>query len=324
MTTCALCKATESVPYVREIPDYITGLPFTIERCTRCGLAFTTPQPERMDRFYPCEYRRFGRIAWRVLQFLYNRRVCAWARTLGAPGVALEIGSGAGWMLRALKHRGWKVIGNERSVQRSVATLAKEGFPIFVGGIDAVRPVPQFDLIILIQVLEHLADPLAVLQHCARLLTSGGTLVVAVPNLDSWQARICGAFWFHLDVPRHLFHFTPSSLSQALEMVGLQVRTIEYSSPEHDPYGWIQSIQNWMGFRHNQLTRMLMGIDTWGTRRWVSLGVVATSGLLLVPSIGTALVSWLAGAGALMQISAIKPDASRAISDMPGANPMTA
>ncbi len=82
-------------------------------------------------------------------------------------------------------------------------------------------------------------------------------------------------------------------------------------------------MQNWMGFRNNQLTRMLMGIDAWGTRGWVSLGVVVASGLLLIPSIGTALLSWLARAGALMQISAVKPNPSRAPSEMPGANLMT-
>jgi len=309
MTTCPVCHATESIPYVEEIRDYLTGVPFKIARCCRCDLAFTTPRPQRMDRFYPRDYRRFGLPTRFVLQFLYNRRAGAWIRTLGTPGKALEVGSGAGWMLRALRKRGWRVVGNERNVQSSIAALPKEGLPVFVGGLNAIRSNAQFDLIVLFQVLEHLENPLTVLRHCARLLAPQGVLVVAVPNLNSWQARLCGPFWFHLDVPRHLFHFTPASLSQTLEAAGLRVMRIGYSSPEHDPYGWIQSIQNWMGFRQNQLTRMLMGVDAWGTSRLVSLVLLAASALLLLPSVAVAVLSWLAGAGALMEVSAVKADA---------------
>lgn len=307
MTVCALCKSTDTVPYATGLRDYITGLPFSIERCPHCGLAFTTPQPDRMDRFYPQGYRRFGRRARLVLEYLYNRRARTWVRSLGAPGSALEIGAGAGWMLRALRRYGWRVVGNERSVQGSVAVLAKDGLPVFVGGLEALRPAPQFDLIILFQVLEHLGDPLSVLQHCARLLKPGGTLLVAVPNLDSWQAKLCGAHWFHLDAPRHLFHFNPASLSQALETVGLKVQTIAFSSFEHDPYGWVQSILNAMGFESNRLTRMLMGLDPQKTSRCSGVGMLLFSGLLLLPCLAASVVSWMARAGALMEISAVKP-----------------
>lgn len=311
MTPCGFCNAADTVPFVRNIVDYITGTAFSIARCAKCGVAFTTPQPERMERYYPPHYRRFGWIGSSVLQFLYHRKAHAWVRTLGAPGTALEIGSGAGWMLRALHRCGWKVIGNERQVEDSLAALAKEGLPLFVGGLDAIGPKARFDLIILFQVLEHLGRPMEVLRHCARLLKPGGTLVVAVPNLASWQARVCGPYWFHLDVPRHLFHFTPASLSHALEAVGFTVTSIGYRSPEHDPYGWIQSTLNWIGFRQNQLTRMLMGMDPWGASWPATLGQLVTSGFLLLPSVAVAGLSWLARAGALMEILAVKPEAPR-------------
>ena len=306
---CRFCGSSNSELLLERVQDYSTGELFEVRRCTHCEVAFTFPQPERMDRFYPQDYRRFGPPTRLVLQFLYNFKARAWVRCLSAPGAALEIGVGPGWMLRALRKRGWRVVGNERNVQSSVAALPKEGLPVFVGGLDAVRSNAQFDLIILFQVLEHLENPLTVLRNCARLLAPRGVLVVAVPNLDSWQARLGGPFWFHLDVPRHLFHFTPASLSQTLEAAGFRVMTIGYSSPEHDPYGWIQSIQNWMGFRQNQLTRMLMGIDAWGTSRLASLLLLAASALLLLPSVALAVLSWLAGAGALMEISAVKADA---------------
>lgn len=301
-----LCNSTEPVPYARDLRDYITNRPFTILRCPGCGLAFTSPQPERMDEFYPRQYRRFGRVTRMLLQFFYTRKARAWVRALGPRGIALEIGSGAGWMLRALRGAGWKVIGNERTVESSIATLPKEGIPVFVGELEAVRPSPQFDLIILFQVLEHLRDPISVLQQCARLLVPGGTLVVAVPNLDSWQAKVCGDSWFHLDMPRHLFHFTPSSLVRALEQAGLQVTSMGFRSFEHDPYGWIQSTLNRMGFPNNLLTRLLMGLEGGTSGFFMRVSLVALSGILLLPSVGLAILSWLAGSGALMQVWACK------------------
>lgn len=303
---CRLCRSSNSELLLERVRDYITGELFKIRRCTHCGVAFTSPQPASMDRFYPQDYRRFGPPARLVLQFLYNRRAGAWVRTLGTPGKALEIGSGAGWMLRALRKHGWRVVGNERNVQSSVAALPKEGLPVFVGGLEAVRSNAQFDLIIMFQVLEHLVDPLTALRDCARLLAPRGVLVVAVPNLDSWQARLCGPFWFHLDVPRHLFHFTPASLARALDQAGLQVTSIGYRSFEHDPYGWIQSALNRMGFPNNQLTRLLMGLEDRRSTVFSSLAVLAASGVLLLPSIGLSLLSWMARSGALMQVWACK------------------
>ena len=74
----------------------------------------------------------------------------------------------------------------------------------------------RFDVMSLWHVLEHLADPDRTLRDCARWLTQGGLLLVAVPNLDSWQARVFRGAWFHLDPPFHLHHFAPGSLARAL------------------------------------------------------------------------------------------------------------
>jgi len=134
--------------------------------------------------------------------------------------------------------------------------------------------------------------------------------VVAAPNLDSWQAKACGRAWFHLDVPRHLFHFTPSSLERALEQAGLQITSIEFHSFEHDPYGWVQSILNRMRFPNNQLTRMLMGMDGEASGFFSRAAMLAISALLLLPSLGLSIVSWMAGSGAIMQVWARKRDPS--------------
>jgi len=221
--------------------------------------------------------------------------------------MALEVGCGAGWMLRALRRHGWMVVGNERTFEGTIFASRMNGVPMFTGDLSALKAHPQFDLIILFQVLEHLQDPLGTLRHCATSLKPRGSLVVAVPNLESWQARLTGRSWFHLDVPRHLFHFSPRSLSEVLSKIGLQVNSLRFVSFEHDPYGWEQSILNLLGFKPNLLTKALMGIDRQAILSPGGLVMVLVGGLLLIPSFLIAMSSWLAGAGASFEVLAVKP-----------------
>src|SRR5207247_839841 len=148
---------------------------------------------------------------------------------------------------------------------------------------------------ILQQVLEHLTDPMDTLAKCARRLKPGGHLVVGVPNLASWQFRFSRQHWQHLDVPRHLGHFTPDSLRAAMEKVGLRVDNISYVSLEHDPYGWVQSTLNKLGFPQNLLLRWLSGEERGSLFTPTGLLMVLVTLLLTLPSFVLALVSWAAG-----------------------------
>jgi SAM-dependent methyltransferase len=304
---CCLCQSSKSGAFLECATDYVTGETFQVRRCAYCGLAFTYPQPVSMDRFYPSRYRRYSWFVQAILEFLYRRRVRSWVQGLGSSGRALEVGCGAGWMLCALRQQGWKVVGNERTFQGAVCASSMNNLPVFVGGLAALKLEPRFDLIILFQVLEHLSDPLETLQQCAMLLKPGGSLVVAVPNLDSWQARLAGPSWYHLDVPRHLFHFSTRSLSTILELVGLTIHRIRFSSLEHDPYGWAQSFLNLLGFRQNLLTKALMGLDRRSVLSPAGFIMAFIGSLLMIPSLLLAVSSWLAEAGALVEIQAVKP-----------------
>lgn len=305
-TSCPLCGKTDSRVLFRGVNDYLTGEDFEIRRCQACSVGYTWPQPPSLNRFYPQQYRRYGRLTRAVLKFLYDRRVRSWVRVLGSSGRALEIGCGSGWMLSALCRQGWQVIGNERAVQ-SVAYASKvNGVPVFVGGLEALKPESRFDLIVLFQVLEHLPDPLLTLQQCARLLKTGGSLVVAVPNLESWQARFTGPSWFQLDVPRHLFHFSPQSLAYVLRRAGFTIRRTRFTSLEHDPYGWEQSLLNLFGFEQNLMTKALMGTGPHALRSPAGIVMALVGGVILIPSLLAAVVSWLAGAGASMEIMAVR------------------
>ena len=288
--------------------DYVTGDSFAIVQCHVCGFGVTEPLPGSLDRYYPTRYRRFNALAARALHGLYLRRVDGWLRRLPPTGLALEVGAGTGWMLRALRERGWRALGNERSLEAALAARAAAGVPIFVGDLGAVRPAPALDLVIMFHVLEHLADPLAELRAVARRLRPGGVLVLGLPNIASWQARLSGRHWMHLDVPRHLCHFTPDSIERALAVSGYRMTRIDFRSYEHDPFGWVQSTLDRLGFEHGLLIKQLTGMK----RRSGPLTTLAA--LVLAVPVGAvglvaALASWRAGAGAVMEVWAVREDA---------------
>jgi SAM-dependent methyltransferase len=213
------------------------------------------------------------------------------------------MGCGDGIMLNVLRTHGWQVFGNERTL--GVAQVARHQFnvPIFVGGLDSLSPTPIADLIILFQVLEHLDDPMKTLMQLNLLTKPSGKLIIAVPNFGSWQSRIGGKKWLHLDVPRHLFHFSLQSLNYCLNKSGFAITQVSYRSFEHDPYGWSQSILNRLFKSHNRLTRSLMRLEKTSILSVIHLVLAALISILSLP---ITIASWFFNSGAIIEVTAEK------------------
>jgi SAM-dependent methyltransferase len=278
--------------------DYVTGDPFDVAICPGCNTGWTTPVPGNLDPYYPRTYRRYNAWVARVLSVLYGWRVSRWCRLYPKPGAALEVGCGDGVMLHALRSRGWEVCGTERTEAMAATARDRYGIRMYVDPEGPQAGHDRFDLIILFQVLEHLSDPVAVLKRAAALLGDGGRIVVGVPNRASWQAAFGRGAWFHLDVPRHLVHFTPAALAATAAQAGLRVETVGFVSPEHDPYGWVQTILNRWAGNANRLSLLLMGAEAWRIRDLVTLAAVMAIGPVAV---ALALVSWPCRRGAVME-----------------------
>jgi len=278
--------------------DYVTGDPFDVAICPGCNTGWTTPVPGNLDPYYPRTYRRYNAWVARVLSVLYGWRVSRWCRLYPKPGAALEMGCGDGVMLHALRSRGWEVCGTERTEAMAATARDRYGIRMYVDPEGPQAGHDRFDLIILFQVLEHLSDPVAALKRAAALLGDGGRIVVGVPNRASWQAAFGRGAWFHLDVPRHLVHFTPAALAATAAQAGLRVEAVGFVSPEHDPYGWVQTILNRWAGNANRLSLLLMGAEAWRMRDLVTLAAVMAIGPVAV---ALALVSWPCRRGAVME-----------------------
>jgi 2-polyprenyl-3-methyl-5-hydroxy-6-metoxy-1,4-benzoquinol methylase len=138
-------------------------------------------------------------------------------------GRLLELGCGSGAMLKSMKELGWQVEGVDFD-PAAVEQARERGITVHLGTLtDQKFPDETFDAITASHFIEHIPDPLGMLQECRRLLKPGGLLVILTPNAGSWGHRIYKADWRGLEPPRHLHIFTPSSLARMCCQAGLNL-----------------------------------------------------------------------------------------------------
>jgi len=164
-----------------------------------------------------------------------RRRVGFLAKMIPTPAKLLDVGCGEGSFMLAAQKAGWDVAGTEINPDRARAkglrvTTEPEGGP--------------YDCITLWHSLEHLTNPVEMINSLTELLTADGMIVLAVPNAQGSQATIFGRHWLHLDVPRHLYHFGSKSIEKLLGTSGIQVQRVWHSEFEYDLFGWAQSALN--------------------------------------------------------------------------------
>ena len=101
-----------------------------------------------------------------------------------------------------------------------------------------------FDVVTFWSALEHTSEPSANLRQARRIIKSGGSLIIQLPNAASYQARVFGGEWFALDAPRHRYHFTLSVLNRLLSETGFEVYRVTYFSKAHNAHALRQSLKS--------------------------------------------------------------------------------
>jgi 2-polyprenyl-3-methyl-5-hydroxy-6-metoxy-1,4-benzoquinol methylase len=226
--------------------------------CESCELAFQKlpRNEEELDQAHAEAYgkrsRRFsGLIELLIRLFRFSRARLA-KRLLPPGGRVLDAGCGRGIFLRRLAESGYRVRGTELST-RTAANVHPD-LEVDIGELrPGLYPEGSFDLISIWHVLEHDRAPELVVRASHQALVPGGALLIAVPNFGSPQARLSGEHWFHLDLPRHIFHFTRHSLVRLLTTNGFEIESCRTGQLEMDPFDLLQSGLNRLGLRHNAL-----------------------------------------------------------------------
>lgn len=296
---CGVCGLSSPIVGYSKAVDPITLENFSIVCCQSCGSGFTSPIPSNLEPYYPKLYRAYGKLTLGILEFFYSRRVDRWIKEIGTSKSVLEIGCGAGLMLSSFSKKRWQVLGLERNEQVAAHARDSHGINVLSCDISDLRVDEKFDLIVLFNVLEHLMDPVSTLEECKKRLAHGGRIIISVPDFGSWQSLFGRGDWLHLDVPRHITHFTKKGLSAIFSKIGLEIERISCVSYEHDPYGWIETALNKIGSNKNRLTRYLMGFDNFSIEiLWVFL----LAAILVIPAAAISSLSWLCNKGAIMEI----------------------
>jgi SAM-dependent methyltransferase len=219
---------------------------------------------------------------------------------LSRGGRLLDVGCGRGTLLKLAHAAGFEACGIERPspLGHTVPGVLYKTLP------ECNFPDDHFQVVVLWHVLEHLPHPVETLREIHRILKPGGWLSLAVPNYGGAQAQASGPHWFHLDLPRHFWHFRLSSLQALLVSNGFRLTRTGTFSLEYD---WFGTLQSWMNraFRdENRLYSLLKGAEATSVAEKARR--LAAAALLALPALGSALWDAARKQGGTLTVTAQK------------------
>jgi 2-polyprenyl-3-methyl-5-hydroxy-6-metoxy-1,4-benzoquinol methylase len=220
---CPVCGSVENEPlFVKH--------GFTFVRCTRCAVVYVNPQLEEEQVLEEYRTAATNDLWFEVLTSERQQELdrAKFAEVLDAleahRGRLLDVGCSIGLFLHLAQERGWEVTGLEPAPRAREHARAVYGLDVREETLDeAGLPDGGFDAVALLSVLEHAAQPLALLRECSRVLRPGGALYVIVPNVESLACRVLGAETRTFDGRNHLVYYSAATLADALGRAGFQV-----------------------------------------------------------------------------------------------------
>jgi 2-polyprenyl-3-methyl-5-hydroxy-6-metoxy-1,4-benzoquinol methylase len=248
---CSGCAGVMS-PFL-ETRDHNRGASaqvFRYERCARCGLASLANVPADLGRYYAAGYHEIPSSAGDLERGAQHEAYkIDLVKQFVRRGRLLEIGPGWGAFCLLAKRAGFDVEAIEQDARCCEFLRSALG----VRAIQSDRPAAALqqasapDVVALWHVVEHLADPWQVLEAAAGRLAPGGILLIATPNPDSFQLRLFGSRWTHVDAPRHLHLLPMRLLRERMAALGLEAELVTTTDPGSlgwNDFGWRFSFAN--------------------------------------------------------------------------------
>ncbi|MCC5613349.1 class I SAM-dependent methyltransferase [Nostoc sp. CHAB 5834] len=230
---CPVCGNTHFSPYL-VCKDYlISKQDFAIQQCTSCGFRLTNPRPteDRIGEYYKSEdyvsHNDSGggiiNTAYRAVRtYTLQAKLSLINKLNKGTGRILDVGCGTGAFLETCQKGGWAVMGMEPDPDARAVSTKKLNVAI-KPSLEELKETGTFDIISLWHVLEHVPDLNRTIPQLRVMLAEEGTLLIAVPNSDSYDAFYFKEYWAAYDVPRHLHHFTPSTIEPLFKKHGFQL-----------------------------------------------------------------------------------------------------
>lgn len=253
--TCFVCGGVFG--YYLSGKDYLyetSKKSYKLYKCQSCGLERLLPVPTQneIEKFYPETYYSYNfdelnsnnkslfvRIREKILErrfsntikknYIFYLSLISEFLLSGMPlkntgkNRFLDIGCGDGYNVRLLNKYGWKAIGYE------IGKKSRKGNIYFDRSFDKVDfKNKQFDYIRIWHVLEHVPDPIKLIDRAVDLLSDEGKIVIGIPNTSSLYSKLFGKYWFGRDMPRHLTGFNKNNIKQFLEKKELKIIEIKF------------------------------------------------------------------------------------------------
>ncbi|MFH1258742.1 MAG: class I SAM-dependent methyltransferase [Elusimicrobiota bacterium] len=227
---CCLCGKNDFV-LLFSGHDYLgfSPLTFKVMKCNQCGLVCLNPYPENLIKYYDAYHKSFLEKDIFLLPWLLPDRIKK-IKKIKTPGKILDIGCGVGIFLLDMQKEGWDVYGCD--IYPDSCNIAKN-----MNGLKNIYNEDvlslnlsenYFDVITLWHVLEHLTKPQDTLKKINKLLKDDGILIIESPDFSSIQSKFFKSKWFPLELPRHIYQFSPNTVKKLLNSVNFEILRKDY------------------------------------------------------------------------------------------------
>ncbi|HVZ96089.1 MAG TPA: class I SAM-dependent methyltransferase [Chitinophagaceae bacterium] len=242
---CPCCAQNNIVPVFSAADYTVSQKLFEIWECKDCSLRFTqhVPGEEEIGAYYRSEnYISHSDTSQGLVNKLYHRvrkrtllqkKKLIISATGRQTGSLLDMGAGTGAFLHTMQRAGWQITGLEPDA--AARSKAGELYQLHLDIPEKLFSLPEqsFDAITMWHVLEHIHQLHDYLDRLKKLLKPEGRLIIAVPNYMCYDEKVYREYWAAYDVPRHLYHFSPDSMSRLLSlhgMKGIKMKPMWYDS----------------------------------------------------------------------------------------------
>jgi 2-polyprenyl-3-methyl-5-hydroxy-6-metoxy-1,4-benzoquinol methylase len=224
----------------RKAAHLFTKEGFELAKCRGCGLVFVTnpPSTDDLERLYSFDHGYHAKYATVEADTTFETTIArdhmAALSRLKPGGRLLDVGCSAGIFLKQARDAGWEVFGIERSPNTAEVARSRFGLDVKTGALtEGIFPAGFFDAVTLWDVVEHLEDPVPVLETIKHILRDDGVLLMETPNIDglfprlSYQVAANLNYWPHPEPPGHLFQFSKKTIRRLLQTAGMKTISIE-------------------------------------------------------------------------------------------------
>jgi len=238
---CPVCNNRDTAFFAKaqDSEYFTTSETYTYLRCNECLTVFLrNPPVDRLHEIYPKNYYSAGSdfnnsFLYRIKDLLEKRMFRKMLRNVPGDSIsALDVGGGYGWMLNTVREAEPRVRETfALDFDESSRQKAEEaGHVFYAQRAEEFTSERKYDFILMLNIIEHVTDPLRVMKAISKTLSPGGAVLIKTPNVDTLDRYIFQRHnWGGFHCPRHFVLFNKSNLTQLINQCGLEMSWFSYT-----------------------------------------------------------------------------------------------